>query len=48
MGGAGDITVQITNAKLVGDYNNARIILDTAASHASPAPPPAPQAKPKP
>jgi hypothetical protein len=31
------------------DYNNARTIVDTAASHASPTPPtPAPQAKSKP
>jgi len=28
-----------TNAKFVGDYNNARTIVDSAASHASPTPP---------
>jgi len=28
-----------TNAKFVSDYNNARTIVDTAASHASPTPP---------
>ena len=39
---------QATNAKSVSDYNNARIIVDTSASHASPTPPPAPTAKPKP
>jgi len=34
---------QATNAKFVSDYNNARIIVDTSASHASPtAPTPAP------
>jgi len=31
-----DLTGQITNAKFVDDYNNARTIVDTAASHASP------------
>jgi hypothetical protein len=32
-----------TNAKFVSDYNNARTIVDTSASHASPTPPtPAP------
>ena len=40
-----DLTGQITNAKFVSDFNNARTIVDTAASHASPTPPPAPQAK---
>ena len=39
-----DLTGQITTAKFVSDYNNARIIVDTSASHASPAPPtPPPQ-----
>jgi hypothetical protein len=38
-----DLTGQITNAQFVGNYNNARIIVDTAASHASPnQPTPAP------
>ena len=39
-----------TNAKFVSDYNNARIIVDTSASHANPNPPtPAPTpATPKP
>jgi hypothetical protein len=32
---------QLSDAKFVGDYNNARIIVDTAASHASPTPAPA-------
>ena len=37
------------NQKFVDDYNNARRIVDAAASHASPVKPqPAPQAKPKP
>ena len=31
-----DLCGQITDAKFVADYNNARIIVDTAASHASP------------
>ena len=43
-----DLVGQLSDAKFVGDYNNARIIVDTAASHARPIPPPAPQAKPKP
>lgn len=43
-----DLTGQITNAKFVGDYKNARIIVDTAASHASPTPPTPPPATPKP
>jgi hypothetical protein len=43
-----DLLGQLSDAKFVGDYNNARIIVDTAASHARPIPPPAPQAKPKP
>ena len=47
-----DLLGQITDAKFVADYNNARTIVDTAASHASPnqptpAPTPAP-ATPKP
>jgi hypothetical protein len=45
-----DLTGQITDAKFVSDYNNARTIVDTAASHASPTPPtpsPAAQAKSK-
>jgi len=34
---------QSTNAKFVNDYNNARTIADTSASHGSPNPPtPAP------
>ncbi len=38
-----DLTGQITVAKFVSDYENARIIVDTSASHASPPqPPPAP------
>jgi hypothetical protein len=41
-----DLAGQITNAKFVGDYTNARIIVDTAASHASPAPVPVPPAPP--
>ena len=32
----------------VGDYNNARIIVDTSASHASPTPPIPPPAIPHP
>jgi hypothetical protein len=36
------------NQKFVDDYNNARRIVDTTASHANPTPPtPAPQSKPK-
>jgi hypothetical protein len=35
-----DLTGQLSDAKFVSDYNNARIIVDTAASHASPTPPP--------
>ena len=34
-----DLLGQIADAKFVADYNNARIIVDTAASHASPTPP---------
>ena len=38
-----DLTGQITNATFVSNYENARIIVDTTASHASPiAPTPAP------
>ena len=36
-----DLTGQITNATFVSNYENARIIVDTTASHASPTPPPA-------
>lgn len=43
-----DLTGQITVAKFVSDYENARIIVDTTASHASPPPPPPPPATPKP
>ena len=39
---------QATNAKFVSDYNNARIIVDTSASHASPPPPTPPPATPHP
>ena len=41
---------QATNAKFVSDYTNARIIVDAAASHASPTPPtpPTPPATPHP
>jgi hypothetical protein len=37
-----DLTGQITVAKFVSDYENARIIVDTIASHASPPPTPPP------
>ena len=37
---------QATNAKFVSDYNNARTIVDTSASHASPTPPTPPPAAP--
>ena len=47
-----DLTGQIANPKFVSDYKNARIVVDTSASHASPTPPtpptPAPQAKAQP
>jgi hypothetical protein len=43
-----DLTGQITVAKFVSDYNNARIIVDTSASHASPTPPTPPPATPHP
>jgi len=44
-----DLLGQISDAKFVADYNNARTIVDTAASHASPTPPtPAPAATPSP
>ena len=43
-----DLTGQITNAKFVSDYNNARIIVDTSASHASPTPPAPSPAPPQP
>ena len=36
------------NLKFVDDFNNARTIVDTSASHASPAPPTPPPATPKP
>ena len=42
-----DLLGQLGDAKFVGDYNNARIVVDTSASHTSPAPAPAPQAKPQ-
>jgi hypothetical protein len=35
-----DLTDQITNATFVGNYENARIIVGTTASHASPIPTP--------
>lgn len=39
------VQFQATNAKFVSDYNNARTIVDTSASHASPnQPTPAPAA----
>jgi len=39
------VQFQATNAKFVSDYNNARTIVDTSASHASPnQPTPAPTA----
>jgi hypothetical protein len=41
-----DLTGQITVAKFVSDYENARIIVDTTASHASPTPPTPPTATP--
>jgi hypothetical protein len=42
-----DLLGQLGDAKFAGDYTNARIIVDTAATHASPnAQTPAPQAKP--
>lgn len=34
-----DLTGQLTDAKFASDYNNARAIVNTAASHASPTPP---------
>ncbi len=45
-----DLLGQIADAKFVADYNNARNIVDTAASHASPtpAPTPPPASTPKP
>lgn len=43
-----DLTGQITNATFVSDYENARIIVDTTASHASPTPPTPPPATPHP
>jgi hypothetical protein len=44
-----DLLGQMTDAKFVSDYKNARIIVDTAASHASPTPPtPTPPATPHP
>jgi hypothetical protein len=43
-----DLTGQITVAKFVSDYENARIIVDTTASHASPTPPTPPPAPPHP
>jgi hypothetical protein len=43
-----DLTGQITIAKFVSDYENARIIVDTTASHASPTPPTPPPAPPHP
>jgi hypothetical protein len=39
-----DLLGQLSDVKFVSDYNNARTIVDAAASHASPTPPPAPQA----
>lgn len=43
-----DLLGQITVAKFVSDYNNARTIVDAAASHASPTPPTPPPATPHP
>ena len=43
-----DLTGQITNAAFVSNYENARIIVDAAASHASPTPPTPPPATPHP
>jgi hypothetical protein len=43
-----DLTGQITNATFVSNYENARIIVDTTASHASPTPTPPPPATPHP
>ena len=34
-----DLLGQITDAKFASDFQNARIIVDTSASHASPTPP---------
>jgi hypothetical protein len=45
------VQFQATNAKFVSDYNNARTIVDTSASHASPnqpTPAPTPATTPKP
>ena len=41
-----DLTGQITVTKFMSDYENARIIVDTTASHASPTPPTPPTATP--
>jgi len=43
-----DLRGQLSTAKFVSDYNSAQIIVHTFANHASPTPPPAPQAKPNP
>jgi hypothetical protein len=43
-----DLLGQLSNAKFASDCNNARIIVDTSASHASPTQPPTIQAKPNP
>jgi hypothetical protein len=42
----GDLTGQITDATFVSDYQNARIIVDISASHASPPPPTPPTPQP--
>jgi hypothetical protein len=41
-----DLLGQLSDAQFVSDYRNARIIVDTSASHASPSPSPAPQTPP--
>jgi hypothetical protein len=41
-----DLLGQLTDAKFVSDFTNARIIVDTAASHDSPTPPTPPTAPP--
>ncbi len=42
-----DLISQLGNAQFGSNYTNARIIVDAAASHASPTPPPAAQSPPK-
>jgi hypothetical protein len=43
-----DLLGQITDTKFVSDFQNARIIVDIAATHESPTPPTPPPATPKP